>query len=248
MLVFILMGAVSASENVTDSSTNNNAVTGDVLASPDNSQASSVADSNKNVGNVTNVTKNNNSNLLTSPNNGGGSVLGAPDDSFTALQALINAASGSTVTLNKNYKFYASDDSAYINGITINKVLTINGNGYTIDGSNSAKIFDLHAAVTVNNLNFVNALGSNGGARTVILKQLLLIPMVIEVLLIGLEIVQVLFKLKIGLMLLILHFSICVLILILVFIKLLILMIFFILTLIALLLEMVSIMCMLMIL
>ena len=107
MLVFILMGAVSASENVTDTSTNGDVVTGDVLASPDNSQASSVA--NSNVGNVTNVTKNNNSNLLSSPNNGGGSVLGAPDDSFTALQSLINSASpGSTVSSDVNNALLAS--------------------------------------------------------------------------------------------------------------------------------------------
>ena len=164
MLVFILMGAVSASENVTDTSTNGDVVTGDVLASPDNSQVSSVA--NSNVGNVTNVTKNNNSNLLSSPNNGGGSVLGAPDDSFTALQSLINgAASGSTLTLDKNYKFYADYDSAYVNGILIKNQLIIDGNGFTIDGSNSARIFKLVNAVTVNNLTFANALfNGSGGA------------------------------------------------------------------------------------
>ncbi len=167
LLIFILMGAVSASENVTDTSTNNDAVTGDVLASPDNSQTSSVADSNNNnnnVGNVTNVTKNNNSNLLSSPNTGG-NVLNAPDDSFTALQTLINgAASGSTITLDKNYKFYADSDSAYVNGINITKSITINGNGYTIDGSNSgARLFVLYDHVTMNNLSFANVLHNGSG-------------------------------------------------------------------------------------
>ena len=168
MLIFILMGAVSASENITDSSTNNDAVTGDVVASPDNSQTSSVANSdNNNVGNVTNVTKNNtNSNLLTSPNNGGGDVLGAPDDSFTALQSLINgAASGSTLILDRNYKFYADYDSAYVVGVLIKNPLTINGNGYSIDASNSARVFKLTNKVTVNNLTFVNAyVNGSGGA------------------------------------------------------------------------------------
>ena len=163
------MGAVSASENVTDTSTNNDAVTGDVLASPDNSQTSSVADSNNNnnnnVGNVTNVTKNNNSNLLSSPNTGG-HVLNAPDDSFTALQTLINgAASGSTLTLDKNYKFYADSDSAYLNGIVSSNPITINGNGYIIDASNAARIFSLKSTVNIYNLTFANALvNANGGS------------------------------------------------------------------------------------
>ena len=131
MLVFILIGAVSASENVTDTSTNNDVVTGDVLASPDNSQSSSVADSNNNVG-----------------------------------QTLINGVSaGGNLTLDKNYKFYPGDDSAYVNGVNISGISTFNGAGFTIDGSGVAPIFDDNSNnITFNNVNFVNAFTSANGA------------------------------------------------------------------------------------
>ena len=110
-------------------------------------------------------------------------ALGAPDGTFTDLNTLIsNAAAGSTITLDRNYVYNPSTDSGYVNGITIAKNLNINGNGYTIDGKNTARIFILEGyrsglfdrswhghTYILNNINFINAYASgttNGGVIT----------------------------------------------------------------------------------
>ncbi|WP_407430908.1 Ig-like domain repeat protein [Methanobrevibacter sp.] len=82
--------------------------------------------------------------------------LGAKDNgTFTALQEKINnAAEGSTINLENDYKY---DEGFRKEGISINKELKINGNGYTIDGSNGARIFEiLSNDVTVRNIKFIN--------------------------------------------------------------------------------------------
>ena len=102
--------------------------------------------------------------------------IGAKDDgTFTALQKKINnAQAGSTITLENDYYREESDP----NKITINKALTINGNGHTIDvGGNyyqQSKIFYVTSSgVVLNNINFANAYATghyseagsyNGGA------------------------------------------------------------------------------------
>lgn len=75
--------------------------------------------------------------------------------SFKELASEITKAKGE-LNLSKNYK-YSSGDSAYIDGITINKKIVINGNGHTIDGSKAAKIFNIKKSnVALSNLNIIN--------------------------------------------------------------------------------------------
>ncbi|WP_407432535.1 right-handed parallel beta-helix repeat-containing protein, partial [Methanobrevibacter sp.] len=91
-------------------------------------------------------------------------ILGSAEDgTFTDLQKKINDASeGSTISLEKNY-IYNSGFSTY--GITINKVLTINGNGHTIDALGKSGIFDTTSTLTLDNVVFKNGKmsGTYGG-------------------------------------------------------------------------------------
>ena len=86
------------------------------------------------------------------------------EGTFTDLANDI-ANAGSTLNLNRNYA-YTSSDSNYKDGISINKKITINGNGYTIDGNNKARAFKVSAnSVTLNNIAFVNCYADyDGGA------------------------------------------------------------------------------------
>lgn len=68
-------------------------------------------------------------------------VLTAADGTFTDLYNKVK--NGGTVTLDRNYVYTASTDSAYVNGITISATTTINGNGFTINGNNVARIFQI---------------------------------------------------------------------------------------------------------
>lgn len=78
------------------------------------------------------------------------------ESSFADLNNDINGNNDSTITLNKNYK-YSDGDANYANGIQINRPLTINGNGITIDGSNNARAFNIIGDnVIINNITFIN--------------------------------------------------------------------------------------------
>ena len=82
---------------------------------------------------------------------------------FTDLANDIANASGE-LNLTKNYT-YSSIDSSYNIGITINKLITINGNGFTLDGSNNARIFSVATNnVIFKDIIFVNAKISGNGA------------------------------------------------------------------------------------
>ena len=76
---------------------------------------------------------------------GENAVIGSPDESnFNDLQIKINAADeGGTVNLTNNYTY---DDSFSSDGISITKAITINGNGFTINGLNKARIFNINAS------------------------------------------------------------------------------------------------------
>jgi predicted outer membrane repeat protein len=91
------------------------------------------------------------------------------DDSFTALYDLINKTqSGGVVNLTHDYKFYYYDVD-YVNGIPIDKAVTINGNGFDVSGMNESCIFVVSAdnvsLININiydSLNAVEWLGNNG--------------------------------------------------------------------------------------
>ena len=80
---------------------------------------------------------------------------------FTELSGLISgSAEGSTINLTKDYKRLPNEGYSY--GITIGKQLTINGNGHTIDASNGARIFSVYGSnVVLKNITFTNAYNSN---------------------------------------------------------------------------------------
>ena len=90
-------------------------------------------------------------------------VLGAEDDgTFTALQAkILLADEGSTINLTRDYKY--GDDFKITSGIIINKDITINGNGHTIDGMGKSRMFLINYGsglsyykVTLKNIKFTN--------------------------------------------------------------------------------------------
>ena len=81
------------------------------------------------------------------------------DNSFRALQAQIDgAAPNSTLTLDKDYKFYSGDywdkDYAYIG---FDKDLTIDGDGHTVDADGKRNVFKVHGGnVTLKNIRIIN--------------------------------------------------------------------------------------------
>ena len=89
------------------------------------------------------------------------------NDGFAALNNLIYGKNG-TIVLDRDYKFYEEFDSEFIGGIVINKNITIDGNGHTIDGLNLARVFNVTANnVTFKNINFVNCTGNGNDAGAI---------------------------------------------------------------------------------
>ena len=86
----------------------------------------------------------------------------ADDGTFKALQDKIYSAdAGSTIDLTRDYKY--TDDFKITTGVFINKDITINGNGHTIDGMGKSRIFNINYGdgltfhkVTLNNIKFKN--------------------------------------------------------------------------------------------
>ena len=81
---------------------------------------------------------------------------------FSELQSLIySAPNGGTITLKKDYVY---DKACNTTGIIINKSLTINGNGHTLDGLSKSRIFfvmftlnpNAHNKVILKNIVFKN--------------------------------------------------------------------------------------------
>ena len=89
----------------------------------------------------------------------------SPDSgTFKELQEKIdNAPEGSTIYLLNNYTY---DDSFTSSGITISKSVTIDGNGFTIDGLNKARIFNITAEdnIVLKNIRFINGFTDLYGA------------------------------------------------------------------------------------
>ena len=85
--------------------------------------------------------------------------------SFTDLDYLIkNQINGSTVDLEFNYLYFNDYDCALVDGVVIDKNLTIDGNGFTLDGNNSARVFNISSSVELRNLNIINGNHTIGGA------------------------------------------------------------------------------------
>ena len=134
-----------------------------IIANEDDSIVELSVESNDN--NV-NILEENDNDVLKSTND---QTLSTDEEtgSLVDLNHEINDNDNTTITLTKNYKYVAGDD-AFQFGMDINRTLTINGNGHTIDGSGTASIFKINADhVTITNLTFKNckayrALDENG--------------------------------------------------------------------------------------
>ena len=84
-------------------------------------------------------------------------------NSFTDLLNLIDKAEDS-LSLTHDYIYCEDKDFNLINGVLINKDITIDGKGVTIDGNNQAMAFSIiFADVTLKNIFFVNCYSSNSG-------------------------------------------------------------------------------------
>ena len=91
-------------------------------------------------------------------------VIGVGDNgSSVALQEKIDSAQeNSTIVLPNNYS-YEKDFS--VNGVLINKSLTIDGNGFTINANGAGRIFNITgSAVTLQNIKFINGWVKGSGA------------------------------------------------------------------------------------
>ena len=90
--------------------------------------------------------------------NSDGDILNVNSKTFADLNNVINGNTKSDIYLNGDYTYNPSYDSNFINGININRAVTIHGNGYTIDGADTARIFN----VSNNNVVFRDIVFANG--------------------------------------------------------------------------------------
>ena len=90
-------------------------------------------------------------------------ILTAEPGDFTELQNNITNCIGNEVKLEKNYTYNPDSDTDLNTGIKIEKDnFVIDGNGYTINGNNQARIFYIDANnVTLKNIRFINANASS---------------------------------------------------------------------------------------
>ena len=96
---------------------------------------------------------------------GDGGNLNLNIRTFTDLQNAIGLVTG-TITLNQNVAMTAKEASDFTNGITINKDITIDGKGHTIDAKNLGRIFNIGEGftVTLTNATLINGRATEGGA------------------------------------------------------------------------------------
>ena len=96
---------------------------------------------------------------------GAGGNLNLNIRTFTDLQNAIGLVTG-TITLNQNVAMTAKEAADFTNGITINKDITIDGKGHTIDARDLGRIFSIGEGftVTLTNATLINGRATEGGA------------------------------------------------------------------------------------
>ena len=92
-------------------------------------------------------------------------TLKVNEQTFGDLNNTINGNSDHDIYLDSDYK-YSEEDSAFKDGIVIDRDLNVYGNGHTINGSNQARIFKINNGnVAFHNITFTNGNTSDfGGA------------------------------------------------------------------------------------
>ena len=144
LLIILTMGAASAAD--TNTASDNLAATENInLELNENDKVLSI-DSTE---------------VISDPGNGsyapgnGTVVIGG---TFSDLDTLIQNA-GSELNLSENYTYINGDPTS----ITIDKQITINGNGITIDANNNASVFKIVSDyVKINNITFINCRNETG--------------------------------------------------------------------------------------
>ena len=95
-------------------------------------------------------------------------LTASEDDSqieLTATEDDLNGIDENQVTGVVLPNDYMYENEFTVDGILINKSLTIDGNGFTIDANNSARIFNIAGAtVTLQNIKFINGQINGFGA------------------------------------------------------------------------------------
>ena len=82
--------------------------------------------------------------------------------SFSELNKTINNNSNDVIYLDADYTYNSTADSAFSEGIVINRDVIIYGNGHTINGSGEARIFQINGGnIVFYNITFVNGNASN---------------------------------------------------------------------------------------
>ena len=182
LFVLFVIGAVSATENVTESIVNVDAradvSVSNVVENTDDVvnveyMSNEVVNPNENLKlNCISVYEDNDSDsdnknniddsLLSYSNN---SKLSAGIYSFTDLKNAIMNSNGEFY-MEHSYSYHSElDASGFLYGITINSPLTIYGNGHTIDGKSLARIFHITGdLVELYDINFRCGAGGQGGA------------------------------------------------------------------------------------
>ena len=85
-----------------------------------------------------------NSSILSTNSTVNVNVKNITNGSYTVLQSLIdNTPNNGVIDLPFNIVYNPDTDSALINGMKLNKSITIKGNGLTISGKGLARIFDI---------------------------------------------------------------------------------------------------------
>lgn len=76
---------------------------------------------------------------------------------FSDLNTTINGNSDSEIYLDSDYNYSSDSESGFRAGIKINRSMTVNGNGHTIDAKKSARMFNVERGnVTFINITFLN--------------------------------------------------------------------------------------------
>ena len=91
--------------------------------------------------------------------------LNAEAKTFTELNSIINDNTKADIYLNCNYTYNPDSDSIFEEGINLTRDVTIHGNGFAINGDETARIFKVtQGNVVFQDIVFVNGKGFRGGA------------------------------------------------------------------------------------
>ncbi|WP_405307705.1 beta strand repeat-containing protein [Methanobrevibacter sp.] len=84
---------------------------------------------------------------------------------FLDLNIVINGNAANEIILDKDYTFNPATDSAFINGILIDRKITVRGNGHTINADGKARIFNVASNdVVFKDITFKGGYADEGGA------------------------------------------------------------------------------------